>query len=148
MSIISSIKKYYPLISERRCRDCKHYIPAKSREHEFYGHVWKTDGKCTARFGLEVLGENEACEFYFHFKPPVVCSICGRLIKNFCPEGVYVANFQELKSSRYDGVEFFVSNELGYAILCLECWKKGVKSGELTYGEPPGMENTEEERCR
>jgi hypothetical protein len=144
MSIIGSIKKYYPLISERHCRDCKHYTLTEPKEHMFYGHKWKTDGRCNMRSGLEVFGDGEACKPFFAFKPPVVCSICGKYIENYCPEGVYVANLRELKSSRYDGVEFFVSRELGYAILCLECWVKGIKSRELTYGEPPGVEETEE----
>jgi hypothetical protein len=142
MLVVERIVKVYPSYGKRKCRDCKFYTATQEKTHVYYSKTWKTDGRCSQRGELEVLGDSEACEMYFQFKD-ASCSICGKPISNYCPISIYVRNLKELKRFGYDGVEFYVSELKGYAILCLDCWKQGVKSEELTYGQTPSIEETE-----
>ena len=122
--IVRRIKRLYPSVIKRFCSDCKYYA----------------EGLCKMRGNMPVSGVSVACEIYFLFRD-VSCSICEKRIKNYCPYYIYVRNLREAKKFGYDGMEFSVYPELnGYAILCLECWKEGIRARELTYGESGGEE--------
>jgi len=140
-SFITQFKIFYPNVADRNCSMCRHYTPIQVTILRYGEKSRMVDGVCRVRSNIYTSSTSSACQ-HFRFKNPT-CSICGKMVRNYCQWHVYIKDIKELRRFGYDGVEFQFLDK-GYAILCLDCWRKGVKLKLLTYGESPSIEETDD----